>query len=124
MNKRVKSHNAGKRAETLAAWYLRLKGYKILNTRFKCKMGEIDLIAKKKNTLVAVEVKYRPGHKDSPEQALETISQHSQSRIMRALQYYISQNPPYNDYALRFDAIIVTGMVRMLHLDNAWQARS
>jgi len=44
----------GRRAEILAALYLRLKGYRILETRFKTRQGEIDLIAMRKDLLVMV----------------------------------------------------------------------
>ena len=50
---------AGRRAETLAAWYLRLKGYRIIESRYKTPVGEIDLIARRWGTTVFVEVKAR-----------------------------------------------------------------
>ena len=56
---RVASEAWGRRAETAAAWYLRAKGYRILARRVKTKAGEIDLVARHRDTLVFVEVKAR-----------------------------------------------------------------
>ncbi|MBU1055906.1 MAG: YraN family protein [Proteobacteria bacterium] len=49
----------GKEGESLAVLYLKKKGYKILEQNYRTKFGEIDIIAKEKNTLVFVEVKSR-----------------------------------------------------------------
>ena len=56
---RQQSEIYGRHGETLAAWYLRLKGYRILKTRYKTPVGEIDLIARRFGTTVFVEVKSR-----------------------------------------------------------------
>ncbi len=60
MNER-KDHALGRLGESLAADYLRRKGYRILGRNYKCKIGELDLIAAKDRTLVFVEVKTRSG---------------------------------------------------------------
>jgi putative endonuclease len=49
----------GRRAETIAAWFLRAKGYRILARRARTRVGEIDIIARKRDSLVFVEVKAR-----------------------------------------------------------------
>lgn len=58
-NKRAKAEQKGRRAEGLAAWTLRLKGYKILAQRYRSPVGEVDLIAKRGKVLVMIEVKAR-----------------------------------------------------------------
>lgn len=50
----------GLRAETLAAFYLRLKGYRILARNLRVAGGEVNMVARRGNVLVFVEVKYRP----------------------------------------------------------------
>ena len=49
----------GRRAETLAAWWLRLKGWKILARRLKTPLGEVDIVARRGRTVAFVEVKAR-----------------------------------------------------------------
>ncbi|MBZ6377524.1 hypothetical protein B5C34_04490 [Pacificimonas flava] len=50
----------GRRAETTAAWFLRFKGYRILDRRVRVRAGEVDLVARRGATVVFVEVKARP----------------------------------------------------------------
>ncbi|MFO1256427.1 MAG: YraN family protein [Sphingomonadaceae bacterium] len=59
MNARAEREARGRRGELLAAWYLRLKGWRILARRVKTPRGEIDLIARRGATLAFVEVKWR-----------------------------------------------------------------
>ncbi len=56
---RRKNDARGRRAETIAAWYLRAKGYQILARRVRCHAGEIDIVAGKADQLIFVEVKAR-----------------------------------------------------------------
>jgi putative endonuclease len=56
---RRRAEDKGRRAETIAAWYLRAKGYRILARRVRTRVGEIDIVARNGNTLVFVEVKAR-----------------------------------------------------------------
>ena len=55
MNKR----QLGQENEYLALKYLTNKGYKIIKRNYRCKLGEIDLIAKKDDRIIFIEVKYR-----------------------------------------------------------------
>jgi putative endonuclease len=110
------SYDQGLWAETIAAMYLCLKGYKILERRYKTKMGEIDIIARKKRTLAIIEVKYRP----TPEQGLEAVSASARRRIERAALQYVAARPLYADLDLRFDVLAVSGAFSVQHLDNAW----
>ncbi len=101
----------GRRAEFLAANYLRLKGYRILETRFKTKQGEIDLIALKKDVLVMVEVKAR----DDLLTARESITYESQQRIQRAADIFVARRRDYQQMGLRFDALFLIGKRRIVH---------
>ncbi|MGB3722710.1 MAG: YraN family protein [Pacificimonas sp.] len=58
-DRRREAERRGHRAEALAAWYLRLKGYSILNRRVRVRGGEVDLVARKGRTIIFVEVKAR-----------------------------------------------------------------
>ena len=59
MNQRAQREASGRKGETLAAWYLRLKGWRILARRVKTPRGEVDLVARRGTTVVFVEVKWR-----------------------------------------------------------------
>ncbi len=114
--KRVKAYEKGMWAEGLAAMYLTAKGHRILHKRYKTKGGEIDLIALKGRSLLIVEVKARAQMRD----ALEAVSSRSQKRIEKAALYFISENPEYADFDIRFDVVVIDGKFRLQHLDNAW----
>ncbi|MCJ2181880.1 YraN family protein [Novosphingobium sp. 1949] len=62
--RRVRAERRGRRGETWAAWYLRLKGWRIVDRRVKTRRGEIDLVARKGRTLCFVEVKWRARAED------------------------------------------------------------
>lgn len=120
LDRKKKTYDRGVEAEKAAANWLILKGYKILETRYKTKYGEIDLVVQKKNVIAFVEVKARK----TKDQALESVTPRMQQRIAQAASYYISQNN-VEGYDLRFDVVSVVpsflGMVTIQHLDNAWQ---
>ncbi len=107
----------GRLAEILAAFYLQAKGYKILERRYKTRMGEIDLIAQKKNLLIIAEVKRR----QSLTIAQESISHKSRQRISRAARIFLERNLKYESYGLRFDGLYVIG-VRIHHAKDIWRA--
>ena len=79
----------GRRAETLAAWYLRLKGYRILARRYRTPVGEIDLIARRGRLVAFVEVKQRP----SDAEGAEAITATSRRRIARAASAWLAAHP-------------------------------
>lgn len=62
--RRAKAEDRGRRAETLAAWYLRLKGWRILDRRVKTPRGEVDLVARRGRSIAFVEVKWRASAAD------------------------------------------------------------
>ncbi len=92
----------GRRAETLAAWYLRLKGYRILARRYRTPVGEIDLIARRGRLVAFVEVKQRP----SDVEGAEAITATSRRRIARAASAWLAAHPAAANLDLRFDALI------------------
>jgi putative endonuclease len=57
--KRRRAERGGRRAESIAAWWLRLKGWTILARRVRTPVGEVDLIARRGRTLAFIEVKAR-----------------------------------------------------------------
>lgn len=119
MNARNKrsSYHRGIAAEHFAATFLRFKGYSVLERRYKTPVGEIDLIVRRKNTIVFVEVKER----SDMISALECLTPTMKSRIVRAARYYIAGHPACAGCDLRFDLVATRGFY-IRHLDNAWLA--
>lgn len=93
----------GLKAETRAAWWLRLKGFHIAARRYKTKGGEIDLIARRANLIVIVEVKARPTLRE----AMEAIGQENEHRITAAADHWLARQPDRERLYLRFDLIAV-----------------
>ena len=110
-----KYHAQGHLAERMAALALRFKGYRILKRRYKTQLGEIDLIAARGNTLIAVEVKYRA----TAGQASEAITPLQRRRIERALLLYL-RTLRWTPENIRFDAVLVSPYKWPRHLANAW----
>ena len=108
----------GRRGETAAAWFLRLKGYRIRDTRVKTPVGEIDLVAERAGDLVFVEVKTR-ARRDLEADAQLAVDQR---RIMRAARYYVSRHPRFADSTLRFDMIFLAPWSWPRHIVNAFDA--
>ena len=103
MNQRARREAQGRRGEAWAAWYLRLKGWRVVARRLKTPRGEIDLIARRGRVLAFIEVKARR-NKDS---AAEAIHPRNQQRVMRAAQIFLQQHPDYANATIRFDACLV-----------------
>lgn len=110
---------AGRRAENLASIYLRLKGYSILERRYKVRQGEVDIIARKGKVITMVEVKQRA----SALAAENSVSFENQTRLMDAAEIYINRQRHLRQTAfeLRYDYIYVIGRWKVRHITNAFQ---
>lgn len=104
-------------AERMSIWLLRFKGYKVLETRYKTKMGEVDIIASRGRKIVFIEVKARPDLK----RGLECISSKQRERIYHAAQIFLSRNPKKDFNQLRFDVMVVVPWRLPYHLEDAWR---
>ena len=87
--------------ETLAAQYLRRKWYRIVAANYRCRFGEIDLIAKNRRYLVFVEVKLRKN--DDFATAREFVDHRKQDRLRTTAKMYLASNP--TKLQPRFDVI-------------------
>lgn len=114
--KKQSGHQKGMTAETVAALYLRVKGYKILERRFRTHLGEIDIIAKRYGVIAFIEVKLRGTHED----AMEAVHRVNQDRVRRAAELYLSRHIAYTVFETRFDALVMAPGKLPQHIMNAF----
>lgn len=110
--------------EALAAEYLRKKRYRIVAAGYRCRFGEIDLIAQNRKYLVFVEVKLRKTADFA--EAFEYVDRKKQDRIRTTASLYLAQNP--TALQPRFDVIEVytpegfqTAHPEIHHMEDAFQ---
>src|ERR1700679_893330 len=101
---RLSAQKRGHRSETWAAWWLRLKGHRILGRRIKTHAGEIDLVSLPLfGPVCFVEVKARA----LPRAALDAVAPSQRTRIARAASLYLASRPALARRGMRFDIIAV-----------------
>jgi len=115
-NKHKIAFNFGRWGEDAACLYLRLKGYRILERNYRSGVGEIDIIAKRKQALVFIEVKSRHFMVD----ALNSLTQFQQKRITNAAKSFLSANHRYCGFETRFDFLAISFNEWPRHIENAW----
>jgi len=93
----------GQRAETLARRYLEHRGLTLVQTNFRTRRGEIDLIMRDGECWVFVEVRYRAASGFG--RAVDTIDRRKQSRIVACAEYFLQQQS--GDAPARFDVICI-----------------
>ena len=112
------AEGAGRRGEALAALFLQAQGYRVLDRRVKTPVGEVDLIVRRRDVTVFVEVKSRSfSHKEAD--ALFAVNR---KRIVRAAQYWLIRNPRHAEEELRFDVIFLAPFAWPRHLKAAFDA--
>jgi len=100
-----KPQKFGARGESLAAWYLKKNGYKIIEQNYRSHLGEIDIIAREKKTIVFVEVKARKSVRyGSPKWA---VTSKKQRKISMVALYYLKATQQ-TDVKARFDVVAIT----------------
>ena len=113
---RSSAERRGRWAEGLAALYLAAKGYRVLARRFRSGGGEIDLVARRKDILVFVEVKARPAIDD----ALVAVTPKSRRRIEAAARAFAARHRRYAEDGFRYDIVAISGW-RIRHVVDAWR---
>ena len=115
---RVAAFRLGLSAESRAAMLLIAKGYRILARRWKTPFGEIDIVARRRRTLVFVEVKARAQADD----AAEAVTERGKRRIVAAAELWLAHNPDDAQREIRFDVMLVTPGRMPQHITNAFEA--
>jgi len=115
----VGTYKFGIISEYIAIIYLFLKGYKILHRRYKTRLGEVDIIVKKGNNLVAVEVKARKKKTEIG----EVVYNKQFKRINNAMKIFLFKNPKYSNFNIRIDVILILPFCFPESVENAWMEK-
>lgn len=119
---RQKAHRLGHAAEWRAVWRLRLAGYSILARRYKTRLGEIDIVARRGGVLAFVEVKARA----DAATAADALGGRQFGRVSRAASLFVARHPRLAACSVRFDAVLVSGSpwwrLWPTHLPDVWRA--
>lgn len=113
----MNTRKTGSVYEEIAADELVKKGYRILERNYRCKIGEIDIIAYKECTVVFVEVKYRRTKVSGS--GVEAVPYYKQRKICLTADYYRMKNDLWDDLSYRFDILSIDGD-EITHLENAF----
>jgi putative endonuclease len=112
---RAEREARGRRGEWLAAWYLRLTGWRILASRVKTPRGEVDLVARRGRLVAFVEVKWRAGAKE-----LElAIDEYRLRRVAAAAEVLAARYVRSGD-DMRIDVLLLAPGRFPRHLQNVW----
>lgn len=112
---RQRAEQAGRRAETIAAWYLRVKGWRIIDRRVRTPVGEVDIVARRFNTTAFVEVKARA----TAAELDHAIDRYRLRRVAAAAEA-ISARPSFPKGDIRIDVILIAPGRIPKHLSNVW----
>jgi putative endonuclease len=114
--KRRRAERGGRRAESIAAWWLRLKGWSILARRARTPLGEVDLIARRGRILAFIEVKARA----TREQADLSLDDYRLRRVAAAAEALARRYARPGD-DLRIDAMFIIPRRFPRHLTDVWR---
>jgi putative endonuclease len=114
MNRQIAERD-GRRGETLAAWWLRLKGWSILGRRIRTPVGEVDIVARRGRIVAFVEVKARRRAADS-----SLSLDHFRLRRVAAAAEALAPRYLRPGDDMRIDAVFVMPRRLPRHLPNVW----
>ena len=115
---RQAAFRTGVSAESRAAAYLVGRGYAIVARRFKSRVGEVDIVARRGPELLFVEVKARHRLDD----AALSVTPRQQKRIVAAAEAWLADHPDDGTCEIRFDVILVARSGRTQHITAAFDA--
>ncbi|MCJ7547147.1 MAG: YraN family protein [Deltaproteobacteria bacterium] len=95
----------GSRGEDLAVQYLKKRGFKVIERNYRCSVGEIDLIAREKNTLVFVEIKARSSFEYGLPQ--DAVDRFKQKKLIEVARSYMAEHHLKDDIIARFDVVAI-----------------
>lgn len=118
--RRLKAYRRGHSSEWFAAAALMAKGFRIVARRYKTKLGEIDLIARRGDLVLIVEVKARP----TLIEAMDAIGRESEHRIEGAADLWLIRQRDHAKLSLRFDMVAVLPWRWPVHVEDVFRGRN
>jgi putative endonuclease len=115
---RLRAERRGRFGEFLCRWHLRLRGWQIVASHWRCPSGEIDILARRGGVLAIVEVKSRRNINT----AAEAILPRQRRRIARAASAFLMTRPDLATLTLRFDVMLVAPLRPPRHLAGMWRS--
>lgn len=112
-----RARRRGRRVEVFCALWLMAKGYRLLGFRLKTPFGEIDILARKRGVLVAIEVKQRT----TLQAALEAVSHRQRAGLMRAVVSIAAKTPQLSLAPIRLDLMALAPGRLPRHIRDAWR---
>ena len=117
IDERQRRYRLGRTAELICRWHLRLRGYRILASRFRLPVGEIDIIARRGRVVAFIEVKARR----EVGLAAESVTARQRARVRRAAGAFLMKRPELAALDQRFDVMVVAPGRLPLHMIDAWR---
>ena len=116
----MNTKEVGNDGEKRACDYLLSAGYEILERNWNTKTGEIDIIVKKGETLVFVEVKTLPNA--TSDMLSSVLGKQKQKRIVKTAKHFMLKHRQYSNSYVRFDVIVLDmqGLPPVYHIENAF----
>lgn len=113
------NRETGSRYEAQAAAYLITQNYQVIERNYRCRIGEIDIIARDQDCLVFIEVKYRKTEKNGD--PAEAVNKQKQRKIIQAARYYLLTHEYGEDAFCRFDVVSILDQQIRLIKDAFWR---
>lgn len=104
--KPASAQHTGLHWEQRTGRYLQRKGLRVLLRRYRCRMGELDLVCLDGDTLVIVEVRARGGSRFAS--AGESVDFAKQRKLIQATRHLLMTHPQWSNYPLRFDVFCIS----------------
>ena len=109
----------GHKGETIAALDLQSNGYQIVRRNFRCRTGEIDIVASLDDVLAIVEVKSWDSY--STVDLQYSISRDKKATIVQTTKQFLCEHPEFRNYRIRFDVMLVTPQTGEIeHFEHAF----
>ena len=108
-NNKTEKRLIGDQVEDLVVSYLLEKGLKIIAQNYLCKMGEVDIIARDKEGLIFVEVRYRKNSQFGG--SVFSVNKSKQKKLIKAAAHYLQTHRLTNKVACRFDVMAIEGKI-------------